>query len=106
LVEWGIDYGDGHQYVTHDQASADRDAYWHVYNSPGTFTVRAWVKNAAGQTGSGTCTFAWASTSGGTPVPGDSGVRVGAVCSDGWQSSATGSGACSHHGGVAYWLYG
>lgn len=34
-----------------------------------------------------------------------SNVRVGAVCEDGWQSSATGSGACSHHGGVAYWLY-
>ncbi len=31
--------------------------------------------------------------------------RVGAVCYDGWQSSATGSGACSHHGGVAHWLY-
>jgi hypothetical protein len=24
---------------------------------------------------------------------------------DGWQSSATGSGACSHHGGVDHWLY-
>jgi hypothetical protein len=32
--------------------------------------------------------------------------RVGAICQDGWQSSATGRGACSHHGGVAYWLYG
>lgn len=32
-------------------------------------------------------------------------VRVGAVCNDGTVSSATGRGACSHHGGVAYWLY-
>ena len=32
-------------------------------------------------------------------------VRVGAVCNDGWVSSATGSGACSWHGGVDYWLY-
>jgi hypothetical protein len=32
--------------------------------------------------------------------------RVGATCSDGWQSSATGRGACSHHGGVADWQYG
>ena len=32
-------------------------------------------------------------------------VRVGAVCNDGWVSTATGSGACSWHGGVAYWLY-
>jgi len=31
--------------------------------------------------------------------------RIGAVCNDGTQSSATGSGACSWHGGVACWLY-
>jgi len=31
--------------------------------------------------------------------------RVGAICNDGWQSSATGRGACSHHGGVNCWLY-
>ncbi len=30
--------------------------------------------------------------------------RVGAVCKDGSRSSATGRGACSHHGGVSYWL--
>jgi Protein of unknown function (DUF3761). len=30
---------------------------------------------------------------------------VGAVCSDGWVSSSTGSGTCSHHGGVREWLY-
>ena len=30
--------------------------------------------------------------------------RTGAICRDGWRSSATGRGACSHHGGVAYWL--
>ncbi len=30
-------------------------------------------------------------------------VRVGAVCKDGTLSSATGRGACSHHGGVARW---
>ncbi|MCM4160884.1 hypothetical protein FHG64_17840 [Antarcticibacterium flavum] len=35
----------------------------------------------------------------------DTKVRVGAVCNDGTTSQATGSGACSHHGGVAYWLY-
>jgi hypothetical protein len=31
--------------------------------------------------------------------------RTGAVCNDGWKSSATGSGACSHHDGVKYWTY-
>lgn len=29
--------------------------------------------------------------------------RTGAVCNDGTSSSATGSGACSGHGGVDYW---
>ena len=31
--------------------------------------------------------------------------RVGAVCNDGTTSTATGSGACSHHGGVRCWQY-
>lgn len=31
--------------------------------------------------------------------------RIGAVCKDGTRSSATGTGACSAHGGVRYWLY-
>jgi hypothetical protein len=31
-------------------------------------------------------------------------VRTGAICRDGSTSDATGSGACSHHGGVDYWL--
>ena len=31
--------------------------------------------------------------------------RTGAVCKDGWKSSAKGQGACSHHGGVRYWTY-
>lgn len=30
--------------------------------------------------------------------------RTGAVCKDGTTSSATGSGACSGHGGVDHWL--
>lgn len=34
-----------------------------------------------------------------------SNVRTGATCNDGSHSDATGSGACSHHHGVAYWLY-
>lgn len=30
--------------------------------------------------------------------------RTGAVCNDGTTSSATGSGACSSHGGVKNWI--
>lgn len=33
------------------------------------------------------------------------GYRVGAICNDGWRSHSTGSGTCSGHGGVDYWLY-
>ena len=32
-------------------------------------------------------------------------VRTGAICRDGTRSSATGRGACSHHGGVREWVY-
>ncbi len=31
--------------------------------------------------------------------------RIGAICKDGWESFSTGSGTCSHHGGVDYWKY-
>jgi hypothetical protein len=30
--------------------------------------------------------------------------RIGAKCKDGTTSTATGSGACSSHGGVDYWI--
>lgn len=33
-------------------------------------------------------------------------TRTGAMCRDGSTSSATGSGACSRHGGVSYWITG
>lgn len=32
-------------------------------------------------------------------------TRIGAVCNDGTTSTATGRGACSHHKGVAHWVY-
>ena len=32
-------------------------------------------------------------------------VRIGALCEDGFNSNATGSGACSFHGGVNEWQY-
>jgi hypothetical protein len=37
------------------------------------------------------------------PILGD--YRSGAICNDGWVSSSTGRGACSHHGGVDFWTY-
>ncbi|HYG03237.1 MAG TPA: hypothetical protein VD927_12385 [Chryseosolibacter sp.] len=41
---------------------------------------------------------------GGVPCDADHTQRIGAICMDGSRSDATGSGACSHHGGVDYWL--
>jgi hypothetical protein len=32
-------------------------------------------------------------------------IRIGAICEDGTYSNATGSGACSYHGGVSRWIY-
>ena len=40
----------------------------------------------------------------GTPCGASSTKRTGAVCNDGTRSSSTGSGTCSSHGGVDYWL--
>lgn len=39
------------------------------------------------------------------PAPPTSRFRVGAVCNDSTLSTATGSGACSSHGGVRCWRY-
>lgn len=36
--------------------------------------------------------------------PSTNSYRSGAIYKDGWRSKATGRGACSHHGGVLYWL--
>lgn len=38
------------------------------------------------------------------PPPGKTATPCGAICEDGWRSEATGSGACSSHGGVERWL--
>jgi hypothetical protein len=41
---------------------------------------------------------------GGVPCGTQQTNRIGAKCMDGTTSTATGSGACSSHGGVDYWL--
>lgn len=48
--------------------------------------------------------LASAMTFGGRAAQGDR-HRIGALCNDGTTSTATGSGACSHHGGVSCWQY-
>jgi hypothetical protein len=51
-----------------------------------------------------TIVLASAMSFGGSASQGDR-HRIGAVCKDGTTSTATGSGACSHHGGVSCWQY-
>ena len=38
------------------------------------------------------------------PCKSDLDNRIGCLCNDSTYSKATGSGACSHHGGVKVWL--
>jgi micrococcal nuclease len=82
--------------------------------SPGTYTIRMQIIDSTGNViadkaeitltiGWGTQSYTPPSTSSTNTAPSVC-VRTGAICSDGWRSSATGSGACSHHGGVAQWL--
>jgi hypothetical protein len=105
ITEYGITYGDGGHYITHDAATAEREEYWHKYQGPGSFLVHAWVVDGSGARANAACNFAWSRTEAvPSPTPGGGG-RTGAICRDGWSSSATGSGACSYHGGVAYWTY-
>lgn len=51
-----------------------------------------------------TVVLASAMAFGGSAAQGDR-HRIGALCKDGTESTATGSGACSHHGGVSCWRY-
>jgi hypothetical protein len=67
IVEWGMDYGDGNQYAAHDEASARQDVFWHEYQSPGSYPVRAWVIDSAGRRADATCMFTW--MDGGSPNP-------------------------------------
>ena len=51
-----------------------------------------------------TIVLAGAPAFGGTQAQGDR-HSIGAVCNVGTTRKATGSGACSHHGGVSCWQY-
>jgi len=98
-----IDYGDGRGYTSQTKADAERNAFWHKYQTPGDFRVSAVLTDGSGQAARSSCSWTWTGTSiAPDPV---TGPRTGAICRDGWLSSATGSGACSWHGGVSYWLH-
>lgn len=73
---------------------------------PTTAQYPGMVLGSATTTATPTQTTTAAPTETATPSPTPGGVRTGAVCKDGTTSTATGSGACSGHGGVDHWLYG
>ena len=98
-----IDYGDGRSYTAYSEADAERNAFWHKYWNPGSFVISVSFSDGSAVTVTDSCSWTW--TSSYSPPPSSGGGRTGAMCRDGWVSSATGSGACSWHGGVDYWLY-
>lgn len=59
IVAWYIDYGDGNDFTADNQATAERDMYWHEYRSPGDFTVTASVLAANGAPAQASCVFRW-----------------------------------------------
>jgi len=98
-----IDYGDGHDYTSRTSTDAETNAFWHKYQTPGAFRVAAVITDGSGQVARSSCSWTWTGISiSPSPV---TGPRTGAICNDGTPSTATGSGACSWHQGVAYWLH-
>ena len=59
IVEWAIDYGDGRNYAANDEPTAIKDAYWHRYQSPGTYQVNASVTDVNGLVAHASCVFQW-----------------------------------------------
>lgn len=92
-------------YVSYDATSTARafnsnassTAIYASYNATSTAIAAQYAQDTSG----GSQSSSGGSTSGGS----SSGIayRIGAICTDGWVSDATGSGACSHHGGVRCW---
>lgn len=68
-----------------------------------TYHYRVVATNGAGTASGADATFTTLTTTATPPTPG--GTRIGATCRDGTLSNATGSGACSSHGGVSCWRY-
>jgi len=52
-----MDDGDGKSFVAHDEATARQDVNWHRYNSPGSYTARAWAADSFGRRDEAACTF-------------------------------------------------
>jgi glycine betaine/proline transport system substrate-binding protein len=54
-----LDYGDGKSYTSWTSEDAVENAFWHRYDSPGRFTVRATIADSSGQTATDSCVWEW-----------------------------------------------
>ncbi len=55
-----IDYGDGKSFSSRDETSGITGAFWHVYDTPGTFTVTVTITDGDGVEDSASCSLVWA----------------------------------------------
>ena len=55
-----IDYGDGKDFGSRLEDSGLTGAFWHVYDTPGTFTVEVTLVDGDGISASSSCTHTWA----------------------------------------------
>lgn len=54
-----IDYGDGHDFSSRIESSGLDGAFWHVYETPGTFDVEVVITDRDGREATASCTHTW-----------------------------------------------
>ena len=54
-----IDYGDGKDFGSRLEDSGLTGAFWHVYDTPGTFTVEVTITDGDGVSASSSCSHTW-----------------------------------------------
>ena len=54
-----IDYGDGHDFASRRVTDEFAGAFWHIYETPGTFNVEVVLKDRDGREATASCTHTW-----------------------------------------------
>ena len=91
-----VDYGNGKSYTSWTNEDAQKNAFWHKYYSPGSYTVTATITDDAGQKDVASCTWTWQAPSVSTVIPATP-TTIGSLsgsadtgCSSGFYLSASG----------------